>query len=368
MNMKKIISMSLALGMSFLLFAACSQPASSEAPMSEEAPASSAPVSEMAEAPASSEPSTTASDLKVSMIIPGNIEDGGFMQGGYEGLMLIQDELGAEVDYIADLEAEDDILMEAIADLAADGPDMLMAHGGQCSSAMQQMSLEYPDIEFVVMHGDVTGDNLSSYGVVQEQATFLAGAAAGLLTESNVVGHMSGLRVPAGVKARGAFAHGLQITNPEATFITNFSGDLDDDMLAEDIANAEIEQGADIIFAMLNEGMPGVTRAVQDAGIYQVADSKNHTATDPETFIISAVSNVSLGAFTAASDYVDGIYEPGVIRPIGIETEGAIDVVLADYVPQEVVDEMDVIRDQLANGEITINTDYTGPEFEYTVA
>ncbi len=364
--MKKLIAMILALGMSFLLFAACSQPAASEATEAEEAPVSSAAAEEAPASSQASEEDASATGLKVSMIIPGNIEDDGFMQGGYEGLVMIQDELGAEIDYIADLEAEDEILMEAIAELAADEPDMLMAHGGQCSSAMQQMSAEYPDIQFVVMHGDVTGDNLSSYGVVQEQATFLAGAAAGLLTESNVVGHMSGLRVPAGVRARGAFAHGLQITNPEATFVTNFSGDLDDDMLAEEIANAEIEQGADIIFAMLNEGMPGVTRAVQNAGIYQVADSKNHTATDPETYIISAVSNVSLGAFTAASDFVDGTYEPGVVRPIGIETEGAIDVIMADYVPQEVVDEVDAIREQLASGEITINTDYTGPEFEYT--
>ena len=212
---------------------------------------------------------TPSDALKVAMVIPGAIDDGGFMQGGYEGLMMIRSQLGARVEYLADVEATDEALTAAIDQLAAGKPDLLMAHGGQCASAMQAASERYPDIQFVVLHGDVQGENLSSYGVVQEQATFLAGAAAGLLTQTNVVGHMSGLRVPAGVKARGAFADGLHLTNPEAKFLTNFSGDLNDQELAYNIALAEIEEGADIIFAMLNDAMPGVCRAVEEKGIHR---------------------------------------------------------------------------------------------------
>lgn len=302
--------------------------------------------------------------LKVAMVIPGKIDDGGFMQGGYEGLMKIQKELGAEVRYLDDVAATDEALTAAIEELAAGKPDMLMAHGGQCAQAMQAASEKYPDIQFVVLHGDVSGKNLSSYGVVQEQAAYLAGAAAGLLTETGVVGHMSGLRVPAGVKARGAFADGLKRTNPEAVYLTNFSGDLNDQALAYQIANAEIDAGADIIFAMLNDGMPGVTKAVEERGIHQVADSKDRTATEPDVFMISAVSNVSMSAFTAASDYVEGRYQPGVIRAIGIETPGAIDVALAPYVPDAVKQEMEKLKEALKDGTITVDVVYTGVEFE----
>lgn len=37
-----------------------------------------------------------ADTLKVAMLIPGNIADGGFMQAGYEGLLAIHEELGAK--------------------------------------------------------------------------------------------------------------------------------------------------------------------------------------------------------------------------------------------------------------------------------
>ncbi|MCC6145968.1 MAG: BMP family protein [Anaerolineaceae bacterium] len=305
-----------------------------------------------------------AAKLKVAMIIPGKIDDGGFMQGGYEGLMKIRDELGAEVEYIADIEPKLEVLKEAIDKLAQGNPDLLMAHGGQNAAAMQEMSVKYPKIQFVVLHGNVKGPNLSSYGVLEEQATWLAGAAAGLLTKTNVVGHMSGLRVPAGVKARGAFADGLKYTNPGATFITNFSGDLNDQALAEKIAKAEIDKGADLIFAMLNDGMPGVTKAVVEAGIHQIGNSKNRTATEPEIFIISALTNVSLSSFTAASDFVKGTYQPDVIHPIGIETEGAIGIAMADYVPEDVKAKVKELEQLLADGKIQVNTDYSGPEFE----
>ena len=36
-------------------------------------------------------------DLRVSMVLPGPIDEGGFMQAGYEGLLKIRDELGAEI-------------------------------------------------------------------------------------------------------------------------------------------------------------------------------------------------------------------------------------------------------------------------------
>jgi basic membrane protein A len=37
-----------------------------------------------------------SSPLRISMLIPGQIDDGGFMEAGYNGLVAIRDQLGAE--------------------------------------------------------------------------------------------------------------------------------------------------------------------------------------------------------------------------------------------------------------------------------
>ena len=48
--------------------------------------------------------------------------------------------------------------------------------------------------------GLVQGSNLSSYDVLQEESAYLAGVLAALTTRTGVVGHMSGIRVPPGLK------------------------------------------------------------------------------------------------------------------------------------------------------------------------
>ena len=107
--------------------------------------------------------------LKIAMLIPGNIADGGFMQAGYEGLLAIHDELGAETSYIDAVKPEQPLLAAALRELAEAGPDMIIAHGGQNSPAIEEVAPEFPDIRFVVVQGGVTGPNVSSYEVLQEE-------------------------------------------------------------------------------------------------------------------------------------------------------------------------------------------------------
>lgn len=92
----------------------------------------------------------------------------------------------------------------------------------------------------------MTGPNLSSYEVLQEESAWLAGAAAGVLTQTDVVGHISGIRVTPGLKGRGGFYNGLMQTNRDAKFLTIFAGNQDDKQLSARIAQAEMDQGATI--------------------------------------------------------------------------------------------------------------------------
>lgn len=75
--------------------------------------------------------------LKVAMLIPGQIDDGGFMEAGYNGLLKIRDELGAKVKYIDKIQPVHEELTEALRKLANEKPDLLIAHGGQNSKAVQ---------------------------------------------------------------------------------------------------------------------------------------------------------------------------------------------------------------------------------------
>jgi basic membrane protein A len=305
----------------------------------------------------------TQNRLKVSMVIPGPIDDGGFMESGYLGLLSIKNELGAEINYIDKLKPEMDLLTEAIRDLAKEKPDLIISHGGQTAKAMELVAPEFPDVKFSVTQGDASGANLTSYEVAQEQSAWLAGAAAGLLTKTGTVGHISAHRVKPGLKGRGAFADGLRATNPDAKFLTTFIGKQDDAALAKTAAKAQIEEGADIIFTMLSAERSGVTEACREAGIHQIGNVREWHKDHPDVFVASAVADVSVAPLRTAKDVADGSWKAGRIVKIGLGDSSAVRLALAPSVPADVVRQLDELTKKIKTGEIEISTEYQGEEF-----
>jgi len=304
------------------------------------------------------------SDLSISMLLAGQIDDKGFMEAGYNGLMAIQDELGATVSYIDNVAPEPDLLAEALRKLAKDGPDMVIAHGGQNNAAAELVAAEFPEVKFVVVQGGVTGPNLSSYEVLQEQSAWLAGAASGLMTQSGVVGHISGIRVTPGLKGRGGFYNGLMHTNPDAQFLTIFAGNQDDNDLSYRVASEQIDQGADIVFTMLNAGRIGAIDAMRENGVRQIGNVRDWYPDHPDVFVASAIANVSIAGLQAARDLKNGDWESGKIVQIGLENPDAVALALAPDVPQEVRDAVDDLAAKIITGEIEVSTEYDGPELQ----
>ena len=301
--------------------------------------------------------------LKVAMLVPGNIKDGGFMEAGYQGLVKLEKEMAVKTAYIDGVKPELEALSNALRTLAQDNPNLIIAHGGQCSQAAKVVAAEFPHIQFTVVQGNVSGDNLSSYEILQEESAWLAGAAAGLMTKTGVVGHISGIRVVPGLKGRAAFADGVRYTNPGAKILTTFAGNQDDNALSKKVAQAQINAGADIIFTMLNSGRTGAIEACKENNVYQIGNVKDWTKVQPDVFVASAIANVSIAAFEAGKDMVQGTWQPGQIKKIGLSNREAVSLALAPYVPQAVAKQIEQLANQIAKGEIHVAITYEGPEF-----
>lgn len=303
---------------------------------------------------------------RVGMLFAGQVDDSGFMQSGFEGLQRASEDFGVEYDYIDGIEPEPEQLESALRELADKDPDMVLAHGGQNNEAAERVAADYPDVMFVVTQGNVTGENLSSYEVLQEESAWLAGAAAGLLTETDVVGHMSGIEVTPGLKGRAAYAAGVEHTNPDARLLTNFSGSQDDQELAHDVAAAEIDEGADIIFTMLNAGRPGVATAMEEADgdVRQIGNVIDYTEVDPDVFVASAVADSGSAAYSAIQDFAEGDFEPGVVQQIGLEEPAAVRLALSPDVPDDVKTRLEELTAQIIDKEVEIPTEYSGPQFD----
>lgn len=304
---------------------------------------------------------------EISVMLPGKALDNGFMEAGYRGYQRIASEVTSDVKCVSDVSAtsEQGALTEQLRALAQEGPKLIIAHGGQCNGPVETISKEFPQIQFVVIQGNVKENNVSSYKVDQEQSAFLAGALAGYMTKTDKVGHISGAWPKPGLQARAAFYDGLKYANKDAAFYTHFTGNLDDNTINAQAAEAEIAAGCDIIYTMLNGGRFGVNDviAATNGKVSEIGNVIDWTKVSP-IFIGSAVADSSVPIVNAAKEYKAGSLQGNVISVIGLEDEDVVRLAIAGNIPKKVVKKLAKLRQDVLSGKVKINHEYAGQEFD----
>lgn len=300
---------------------------------------------------------------RVAALFAGKIDDGGFMQAGYDGLVKARERAGVEIAFTQGTQPQKDLLTAALTELAQTKPAMVIAHGGQNNDAAKAVAAAFPDLAFAVTQGNVTGPNLASYEVLQEHSAFLAGALAALMTKTGVVGHMSGIRVVPGLKGRAGYLNGVAHIRPDVKVLTNFSGNQDDNALSQKVAKAMIDAKADIIFTMLNAGRQGAIEACRAGGAKQIGNVGDWVKRVPDVFVASAFADVGLGVTQAAQDIASGAFKPGAIRQIGVEQPDAVRLIMAESVPADVRARIEALAKDIAAGKVTVKHEWSGEEF-----
>ncbi len=309
------------------------------------------------------EPRSEARTLSVGALFAGRIDDRGFMESGWRGLERARNELGAQTHFIDGIPPRKSALVKALTELVSSGVDLVIAHGGQNNEACAEVAAQFPRVNFAVTQGAVTGVNLASYEVLQEESAYLAGVLAALTTKTGVVGHMSGIRVRPGLKGRAAFAAGVRATDPQVRLLTNFSGSQDDVALSRRIALAQMASGADIIFTMLNAGRDGVTQACRERSTRQIGNVVDWTTVDAQLFIASAIADVSIGVFDAVHDLRDGKFPAGSVRKVGLADPQAVRLSMAPAVSTAVRGRVQQAAVDIVQGRILVPENYAGVEF-----
>jgi basic membrane protein A len=299
----------------------------------------------------------------VAAMFPGRIDDGGFMESGFRGLERVREELGIPVRHVAGIAPDREPMLAALRELAASEATLVIGYGAATSEAIQRVAWEFPAQRFVAIEGRLTRPNLAIYGVRQEESAWLAGAAAGLLTRSNAVGHLAGERTERALAARAAFAAGLRAANPGARLLTRFAGADDDPALARRLALAAIDAGADVMFTMLGAGRAGASTASRERGVRQIGSVRDWVTADPGAYVGAAVADSGYALVMAARDLRDNLLKGDLVKRYGVRYPDAVRLALAADVPAQVRAGVEAYRERIAAGAIRMPDGYAGPEF-----
>jgi basic membrane protein A len=290
-----------------------------------------------------------------ALALVGPISDMGWNASAYNGLMKIQEKYGAEVTFAESVAASD--YEEVIRGFAVAGYEVVFAHGSQFNDAVLAVAPDFLDTMFVITNGlTVEGPNVAAVQVADEEQGFLMGAFAALMTETGKVGVIGGEAIPPITKGVDGFAVGAEYANPDVEVLSVMTGTFEDINKIKEVALVQIDQGADYIGAIANQGGLGAIEATVERGVYSIGSGVDQFDIAPEAVVVSVAKDVSVAYEFAYSNFIEGTLTPE-IHKIGA-AEGLIYFTpyhdWEDFVPDTVKDKLDEILKDLTAGKVNI--------------
>lgn len=211
---------------------------------------------------------------QVAMICDSSISDGGWGMACYNAMIEAAEKHGWETkvsDSIDQSAYYDNIV--SYCDL---GVDLIYAPGNQYTDAVLQAAEEYPDIAFALLNGaestpaQAVNGNVTSLLPNAQQVGWIAGALAGLMSETGKIAFIGGMELDTtkgkyeGYKEAAAYVaqqEGKTVETLDIVYSNSFSAS---DKGIE-FAKAMMDQGADVFFGDASAVDSGARQAIDEA-------------------------------------------------------------------------------------------------------
>jgi basic membrane protein A len=229
--------------------------------------------------------------------------------------------------------------------------------------AVRRVAKDYPEIAFVFGSGGGPAEpNFSVFDNWIHEPAYLSGMLAGGLTKTNVIGVVGGLPVPEVNRIVNAFIAGALSVNPEVDVRTSFINSWFDPAAAKEAALAQIDSGADVLFAERF----GVSEAAAETNFYAFGNMSDQKDLAPE-FVVSGpvwhmeptvdyiINQVAGGTYTAQDlkDFSMVAKGGATLAPINTDVTGGV--------PQELIDQVKAKEEEIKSGLFRVDIDEAPP-------
>ena len=276
-----------------VVLSACGTPAATQAPapVATEAPAQPTEAPAVTEAPAATQASA-AEPFKVAVVMPSAKNDLAFSQSMYDALLRVQEEMGADqfqFVFSENMFVVDDAAA-AIRDYASQGYNLIIAHGSQYGSSLQEIAPDFPETSFAWgTTVDTFGQpNIFAYEAASQEGGFVNGAMAATLSKSNVIGVVGPIETGDAKLYVDGFKAGVLSVKPDAKVNVNYIGSFSDTALAAEAANTHISAGADVLTGTAQMVVGAIGKA-KDSNVLWFGTQSNQTSLAPSIVVASQV-------------------------------------------------------------------------------
>jgi basic membrane protein A len=290
--------------------------------------------------------------------------DKSFNDAAYAGLDSARQTLGIHPEYIEPGEGGD--RESALRQLAAGGSQLVFGVGFLFSDDIKAVAREFPEKQFAcidmnVAEGEELPGNLVALKFKEEDGSFLVGALAGLVAESNTVGFLGGMEIPLIKKFEAGYRAGVKYVNPDCRVLVKYAGTearaFKDPTTGKELGLAMYGDGADIVFHASGSTGLGLFEAAQERDKLAIGVDADQYDSMPGHILTSMIKRVDISVYDTIRAAMEGSFPGGAVKVYSLAEDGVgyvYDARNANLIADDVRQRVEEIRQQIIAGEIEV--------------
>ena len=258
---------------------------------------------------------------------------------------------------------------------AEKGFDLIIGVGFAQGPILQRVATDYPNVKFAIVDGVIfeadgktPKSNVASLIFREHEGSYLVGMIAAEKSKTGVLGFLGGMDIPLIHRFQKGYEEGAHAVNPNIRVIANYVGVTDgawnNPGKGKELAVAQIEKGADVIFTAAGNSGLGAFDAVEqygknaqgEANKFVIGVDSNQNAVKPGFVLTSMVKRVDNAVYDVVTEVLGGGFKGG-FHVFGLEKDGvayALDQHNQPLIPQKTLDDVEAAKAKIVAGEIKV--------------
>lgn len=337
----------------------------------------------------SSAPAETGKKLKVATLLNGNLGDKSFFDSANDGMKLVQEQLGSETKVI-EMGFDNTKWEPTLLDISDQDYDIIIVGTWQMQEILQKVAPQYPDKKYIIFDSAVDyskGDLNNVYSITfkQNEASYLAGALAALISSGTelpnsngkkLISAVAGMDIPVINDFLAGYIQGAKDAVPDIKVAISYVNDFNDTAKAKELALAQFKMGSSVGFNVAAQAGLGLIDAAKASNAYAIGVDADQAlamqATNPDTaklIVSSVLKNIDNVLLRSIKMHMEGTLKYGEVDVLGIKEQAvglADNEIFQSLATQAMKDKIAELQTKIENGEITVPSAFDLKPEEFT--
>ncbi len=254
---------------------------------------------------------------------------------------------------------------QTVRQVAGSGVSIVIATFPPMIDSIKAVAPEFPDVNFVIIDAVIGEElpNVQELFFFENESSYLAGIAAGMMTETDKVGFIGGDDVDVINRYLVGFYEGAHAANDAVTVCWAYAKTFEDPAKGREVALSLIEDDVDVLHAATAGTQLGIYEAVEETGTFLVSADVDVRELAPTAGLFATGPRFDQAVEIGLEQNANGEFLAG-FQQYGMDSGLVGATPFSDHVPDDVQAAVEEAAESIAAGETTVSDDTKLAEYE----